>query len=202
MKFKSFWPFALAGRAPLAIISIAMLAGCFGGVKKPQPTELQPVTALVSVRQSWTSRIGPVNFPLDVGVAGNGLQVLPRHHEVEQPVAEFGAEKFVWEFGHGKKEDCAGQGYPRGRGSRKSRAVTSWARLLRGSGSSTPSVTPVPLRLAPGWVHVVLSSTRALSGAMGKQFVKLGLGESIHHPFRLTFYKSIPSPCPKSSLPR
>ena len=75
MKIQSFLPFALAARAPLAIISIALLAGCFGGVKKPQPTELQPVTALVSVRQSWTQRIGPVNFPLDVGVAGNGVAV-------------------------------------------------------------------------------------------------------------------------------
>ena len=75
MKIQSFWPFLLAGRAPVAIISIAILAGCFGGVKKPQPTELQPVTALVSVRQSWTQRIGPVNFPLDVGIAGNGVAV-------------------------------------------------------------------------------------------------------------------------------
>ena len=75
MKFHSFWPLALAGRAPLAIVSIALLAGCFGGVKKPQPTELQPVTALVSVRQGWTQRIGPVNFPLDVGVSGNGVAV-------------------------------------------------------------------------------------------------------------------------------
>ena len=75
MKTQSFWPPALAGRAPLAIISVVLLAGCFGGVKKPQPTELQSVTALVSVRQSWTQRIGPVNFPLDVGVAGNGIAV-------------------------------------------------------------------------------------------------------------------------------
>jgi outer membrane protein assembly factor BamB len=75
MKIQSFWHFALAGRASLAIISIALLTGCFGGVKKPQPTELQPVTALVSVRQSWTQRIGPVNFPLNVGVAGSGVAV-------------------------------------------------------------------------------------------------------------------------------
>jgi len=75
MKIQSYWPSALAARAPLAIISIALLAGCFGGVKKPQPAELQPVTALVSVRQSWTQRIGPVNFPLHVGVAGNGVAV-------------------------------------------------------------------------------------------------------------------------------
>ena len=75
MKIKHFWSFTEAVRAPLAIISIALLAGCFGGVKKPQPTELQPVTALVSVRQSWTQRIGPVNFPLDVGVSGNSVAV-------------------------------------------------------------------------------------------------------------------------------
>jgi len=75
MKIQSFWSLAHAGRAPLAIITIALLAGCFGGVKKPQPTELQPVTALVSARQSWTQRIGQVNFPLDVGVAGNGVAV-------------------------------------------------------------------------------------------------------------------------------
>ena len=70
-----FRPLALAGRAPLAIITIAILAGCFGGVKKPEPAELQPVVALVSARQSWNSRIGPVSFPLDVSVSGNTVGV-------------------------------------------------------------------------------------------------------------------------------
>jgi outer membrane protein assembly factor BamB len=75
MKKLSFWPAALILRAPLAIITIATLAGCFSGPKKPQPAELQPVTALVSARQSWNSRIGPVNFPLEVGVSGNTIGV-------------------------------------------------------------------------------------------------------------------------------
>jgi len=44
-------------------------------MKKPQPTELQPVTALVSARQSWSSRMGPVSFPLDVSVASDGVGV-------------------------------------------------------------------------------------------------------------------------------
>ena len=70
-----FRPLALAGRASLAIITIAILAGCFGGVKKPEPAELQPVVALVSARQSWNSRIGPVSFPLDVSVSGNTVGV-------------------------------------------------------------------------------------------------------------------------------
>ena len=94
MKIKSFWSVALAARAPLAIISVALLAGCFGGVKKPQPTELQPVTALVSVRQSWTQRIGPVNFPLQVGVAGNGVAVASDDGTVALFDAQSGRE--VW----------------------------------------------------------------------------------------------------------
>lgn len=68
-------PLALFARAPVTIIFVAILAGCFGGVKKPQPAELQPVTALVSARQSWNSRIGQVNFPLDVSVSGSSIGV-------------------------------------------------------------------------------------------------------------------------------
>ena len=56
--------------APIAIISIAILGGCFGGANKPKPTELQPVTALVSARQSWNARIGKVDFPLQASVSG------------------------------------------------------------------------------------------------------------------------------------
>jgi outer membrane assembly lipoprotein YfgL len=33
------------------------------------------VVALVQARQSWSARIGPVNFPLDAGVAGNTVSV-------------------------------------------------------------------------------------------------------------------------------
>ncbi|MDB5886872.1 MAG: Pyrrolo-quinoline quinone [Polaromonas sp.] len=75
MNIQSFLPLTHVVRAPLAVVGMVLLAGCFGGVKKPQPTELQPVTALVSVRQGWTNRIGPVNFPLGVSVAGNTVAV-------------------------------------------------------------------------------------------------------------------------------
>ncbi|MBK5204612.1 MAG: outer membrane protein assembly factor BamB [Polaromonas sp.] len=75
MTYKSIRPLALAARAPLAIIIVAFLGGCFGGVNKIKPAELQPVTALVAARQSWTTRIGPVNFPLDVNVSGHRVAV-------------------------------------------------------------------------------------------------------------------------------
>jgi outer membrane protein assembly factor BamB len=70
MNFKRFKPLAQVLRAPAAIIFIAVLGGCFGGASKPKPTELQPVTASVSARQSWTARVGKVDFPLQASVSG------------------------------------------------------------------------------------------------------------------------------------
>ena len=67
---KRFRPIAPVLRAQAAIILIALLSGCFGGASKPKPTELQPVTAVVSARQSWNARIGKVDFPLQVSVSG------------------------------------------------------------------------------------------------------------------------------------
>jgi len=56
---------------------IAPLAGCayFGGSNRPKPAELQPVTALVPARLSWTGRIGTVNFPLAVSVSAEAVGV-------------------------------------------------------------------------------------------------------------------------------
>ncbi len=73
MKYASKAIFAQIIRAQAAIISVALLAGCFGGATKPQPAELPPVTALVSARQSWTARIGTVDFPLQATVTGGSV---------------------------------------------------------------------------------------------------------------------------------
>ena len=94
MKKQSFKPLALMARASLAIIIIATLAGCFGGVKKPQPAELQPVTPLVSARQSWNARIGAVTFPLDVGVSSNTVSVASDDGSVALLDAQSGRD--VW----------------------------------------------------------------------------------------------------------
>ena len=75
MKFQSFKSFVYVGRSLFAILIIAILPACFGGGKKMQPTELQPFTPLVSARQSWTNRVGPVNFPLQVSVASDAIGV-------------------------------------------------------------------------------------------------------------------------------
>jgi len=74
----SFRPLSYATRVPALIVLLAALGGCsmFGsGPAKPQPAELQPVTALVQVRQAWATRVGQVNFPLDTGVSGTSVAV-------------------------------------------------------------------------------------------------------------------------------
>ena len=76
----SFTPLAHILRVPAAIILIASLAGCsvmsyFTGPSKPQPAALQPVSGAVSAKQVWSSRIGAVNFPLEIQVAGNTVFV-------------------------------------------------------------------------------------------------------------------------------
>jgi len=77
MIHESFVSLARAAKAPAALLAIATLAGCslFGGPAKPQPAELQPVTALVSARQSWVTRVGAVNFPLALGVSESSVAV-------------------------------------------------------------------------------------------------------------------------------
>lgn len=71
---------ARSARLPAAILLTAALAGCsvfsmFSGPTKPQPAELQPVTALVSARQSWVTRVGNINFPAEMGVSGTTVAV-------------------------------------------------------------------------------------------------------------------------------
>jgi outer membrane protein assembly factor BamB len=78
MIYQSFRPLAHAARPFSAIVLIAVLSGCSffgGGPVKPQPAELQPVSALVSARQVWSSRVGKVDFPLETGVSGTSVAV-------------------------------------------------------------------------------------------------------------------------------
>lgn len=75
MKFKKNRLIWQLWRAQAAIILIATMSGCFGGAVKPKPAELQPVTALVAARQTWTTRIGSVNFPLQTTVAAGTVAV-------------------------------------------------------------------------------------------------------------------------------
>ena len=69
---------AFARGAFAAIISIAAVVSvtaCSSNTKRPQPVELGAVTPLVAAPQIWTSRVGPVTFALQPGVANNTISL-------------------------------------------------------------------------------------------------------------------------------
>lgn len=95
----SFRPLAHAARVPALVLLLAAVGGCsmFGsGPAKPQPAELQPVTAVVSARQTWATRVGQVNFPLDTGVSGNSVAVASGDGTVALIDAQTGRD--FWRF--------------------------------------------------------------------------------------------------------
>ena len=81
-------------RALAAIGLIAFLVGCSGGSPKPKPAELEAVTPLVSARQSWNARIGPVNFPLEIAVSGNNVALAGSDGAVAMLDAQTGRD--IW----------------------------------------------------------------------------------------------------------
>lgn len=69
---------AFARGAFAAIISIAAVVSvtaCSSNTKRPQPVELGAVTPLVAAPQIWMSRVGPVTFALQPGVANNTISL-------------------------------------------------------------------------------------------------------------------------------
>ena len=61
--------------AALLLAAAAVLAACSSGTKRPQPAELTVVTPRVAAPQVWTSRVGPVTFPLQPGVASSTVSL-------------------------------------------------------------------------------------------------------------------------------
>jgi len=55
--------------------SLPSWMGIFSKTEKVKPAELTPNPASINVRQAWTGKLGPVNFPLDVQVSGANFVV-------------------------------------------------------------------------------------------------------------------------------
>ena len=69
-----------ARAATLLIATVVSVSGCsalsyFSAPSTLQPAALQPVSGAVVAKQAWTSRVGQVNFPLDIQVAGDTFYV-------------------------------------------------------------------------------------------------------------------------------
>lgn len=65
----------LAGKGFPVLLALGLLAACSSGPERPKPAELTPNVGLLEVRQAWTSKVGAVDFPLDVKVNGNNVAI-------------------------------------------------------------------------------------------------------------------------------
>ena len=64
-----------ATRLTPLLVALGLLVGCAGGPEKPKPAELAPNAGLMGVRLAWTSKVGPIDFPLDAKVSGTTVAV-------------------------------------------------------------------------------------------------------------------------------
>lgn len=77
--------------APVFVV-LGLLVGCAGGPEKPKPAELAPNAGLLGVRVAWTSKVGPIDFPVDVKVSGDTVAVASSDGVVGSFDARTGAE--------------------------------------------------------------------------------------------------------------
>lgn len=61
----------VAARVALVLVVLGLFAACSSGPEKPKPTELTPSANLLPVRLAWTSKMGAIDFPLDIKVNAN-----------------------------------------------------------------------------------------------------------------------------------
>ncbi|MEY4139917.1 MAG: hypothetical protein RLZZ371_2099, partial [Pseudomonadota bacterium] len=60
-------------RRLLSTFLVASLCACASGPEQLKPADLGPNPALMGVRSAWSSKIAPVDFPLQAKVTGNSV---------------------------------------------------------------------------------------------------------------------------------
>ena len=89
----------VATRVTLGFVVIGLLSACSSGPERLRPAELGPNAGLLGVRLAWTSKIGAVEFPLDVKVNGNTIAVASSDGVVGSFDARTGAELWRTQVG-------------------------------------------------------------------------------------------------------
>lgn len=88
-----------ATRVALGLFALSLLVSCSSGPEKPRPTELAPNAGLLGVRLAWSSKVGAVNFPLDVKVNGGTVAVASSNGVIAAFDAGTGAELWRTDLG-------------------------------------------------------------------------------------------------------
>jgi outer membrane assembly lipoprotein YfgL len=103
-----------SGNTLLAIFSVFLcflLSACASGSNGPKPVALGPDPAMLSVRLAWTSKIGAVNFPLQINVAGQTFAIASSDGVVTSLDAHTGAELWRANAGTALSAGVGSDGY-------------------------------------------------------------------------------------------
>ncbi len=92
------WYFLGLGRLGLAALFSVVISAC-AGPERPKPVDLGPNVPLIGINLAWAAQIGPVDFPLQVQVAGDSVFVAGSEGVVAQINATSG--KDVWRIALG-----------------------------------------------------------------------------------------------------
>ena len=90
----NFSVIATALKTGCAFGLLALLAACSSGPEKRSPAELGPDPALLGIKQAWTVKIPPVEFPLDIKVNGSTVEMASSDGSLLALNAVTGAE--IW----------------------------------------------------------------------------------------------------------
>jgi outer membrane protein assembly factor BamB len=83
-----------ATKFAVCMVIVGSLISCSSTPDKPKPVELPPNAGLLGVRLAWTSKIGAINFPLDVKVSDGTVAVASSDGVVAMLDARTGAERW------------------------------------------------------------------------------------------------------------
>ncbi|NDP37783.1 MAG: outer membrane protein assembly factor BamB [Rhodoferax sp.] len=81
-----------AAKFAACTVMVGSLIGCSSTPDKPKPAELAPNAGLLGVRLAWTSKVGVVDFPLDVKVDDGAVAVASSDGVVASFDARTGAD--------------------------------------------------------------------------------------------------------------
>ena len=86
--------FSTTVRMALGFAAVSLFAACSSGPDKIKPAELGPNPELLGVKLAWASKVGVIEFPLDVKVNGNEVAVASSDGVIASFDARTGVE--VW----------------------------------------------------------------------------------------------------------
>jgi len=167
--FKQFSKVSI--RAVWAWVVVSSLSACSGGLVNPKPDDLGPDPATLAVRQVWSSKIGVLDFPLQIKINGHVVTVASTDGVVVSMDARTGTELWRNNAGAGISAGVGSDGHFAGVVTRANELVVFENGIILWRSSLSTQVFTSPL--IAGERVFVLGADRSLAAFDAKSGRKL-----------------------------